>query len=234
MGRYWTSSRTGRTYDTHVTDAYGNWEEVGDAASGLGPLLGVLAAALGAVVAMGVATLAIVVGVASVAIMVPIALMQWPLGAPLLLLTALVLMATPAGRLRRRTLRVAAVVSALMIPMVFVSAWQLNGGNGDGAYAWFVSLPWVPLASLAAAAWCAIKGAKALAWVALAVGLVSGLFAAMPWIGWLSSRPFDGSWPAADGGFDNLLGLAGLVVGTLLAGVIAQQVAMSKRGRAGR
>lgn len=221
MSHYWTSPQTGITYDTTNSDAFGNWAVVSGA--------GALSAAGGAAFVLGsigLLTSYIVVVLAFFPFMLALGFARYPFLPLLLLIVALLLLVLPEGRRHRTSVWAAAAVSLVMVPVTILSMWSLSN-VGSGLYAWAASIPFVPAVALGLAIWAPAKRI----WPAML--LYGGMFAAsslwnlVAWLPVWTSTPMTRTPPAAGPmGIDNILAVGMLVVVSLVARVVAAQVAV--------
>lgn len=224
--RYWTSHRTGLTYDTTVTDAAGRWAVVPEGGS-LSFLGGALAAlGIGAVVA-GVTAVITVTVVIFAAVMIPLVLMRWPLMPLILLATSLALLLLPEGRKARRWILLAAVLSLVMFPWTIFSGWFLSR-SGPTLYAAVAGFPLLPLLCLAFAMWMAVKKSWPVALALGTVATVTGGYWLIGLLTWSTRAPRDPAGVAGTTGLDNLLSTTGLIVIVIVVAVIARQFLASR------
>lgn len=228
MAKYWTSPRTGRTYDVTSHDAFGNWTLVS------APFFGSLSVLAGQAAALGGLFLIVGIfmgfGVTLTFVAFTMAIARWFICPLILFVVALVLLALPAGRRLWPAVVGAAAFSLLFLfPATFVSMYLLGQGyyNVGPQYAWVASLPFVPLLFLVMTVWLLIRRAWWVALMSLGMTLMTGFISLFSWVSsWAEANEVTGMTPpaASSMAMDNVLSVLTYGVVFVILTVIAQQI----------
>lgn len=235
VAKYWTSLRTGTTYDVTSRDAHGNWAVVSTPFFGSLTVLAGQAAAFGGLSIILAGFIGFAVSFVFVGITMAIA--RWFICPLALFLVCLGLLALPEGR-RRWVLLAGTALFCLffLFPMTFVSMYLLGQGYYDigHQYAWVASVPFVPVMFLIMTVWLMICRAWWVAVLSLFMACMTGLMSLISWADTLASRnEITGATPPAAGSMamDNVLSVLTYGVVFVILSVLARQISVSMERR---